>query len=179
MWVCTLSCLSLQQPCFYQTETKGHKNTYLLREGAHLVRDNMQATQSAKHADFGKGGPTSLPPSRAQHLGNSPSELKLESQFYLMQPRWTHKAGIFSSDNCQESGHQLPSIPLFIQILRASAAKSTGTAGHLGVPKEPEQHPPPPHSQIGSLSPAGGAPPASQDHCHTPAPAITGRRRQP
>lgn len=91
-----------------------------------------------------------------------------------MQSQWTHKAGIFSSDNSLESRHQLPSIPEFIQTLRASAAKSTGTAGHLGVPKEPEQptlptpYPhPTPASQIGSLSPAGGAPRASQDQCHT------------
>lgn len=39
--------------------------------------------------------------------------------------------------------------------------------------------PPPPASQIGSLFPAGGAPPASQDQCHSPAPAVTWRRRQP
>lgn len=52
-----------------------------------------------------------------------------------------HKAGIFSGDNSRESGYQLPFLPAFIETLKASAAESTGTAGHLGVLKEPEQPP--------------------------------------
>lgn len=115
---------------------------HLLITGRHTPCQRYQASH-AKHADIGKGGPRSPPPSRAQH------PRKLFPQSSSWNPSLSYITTVDAQSRQlqrrQQPGVRVPTTfhPRVHSNLRASAAKPAGTAGRLGVPKEPEQPPAP------------------------------------